>query len=85
MGDLNSLGANLNSEGDTTTGRNVQATDSMSMLDGQSVELPSLSPRTIRAKRTVDNSPRKYLEVKNGFDFANNVQDRHHEKLFELK
>ena len=28
---------------------------------------------------------RRCLEIKNGFDFANNVEDRHEEKLADLK
>ena len=49
--------------------------------DDHLVELPALSPRAVN----MPGLQRRYLEVKNGFDFANNVEDRHEEKLADLK
>ena len=49
--------------------------------DDHLVELPALSPRAVN----MPGLQRRCLEVKNGFDFANNVEDRHEEKLADLK
>mmetsp|Transcript_2168 Transcript_2168/g.3068 ORF Transcript_2168/g.3068 Transcript_2168/m.3068 type:complete len:93 (-) Transcript_2168:616-894(-) len=57
---------------------------SISELDGQILTLPPLSPHAVHNPHVI-TSARKYLEVKNGFDFANNMNDRQLEKLLDLK
>ena len=83
--DLGSVGHHLTTEGlshETSKEKvTVQQVDSMTHLDGQNIEFPALSPRAIKAP----SPQRKCIEIKNGFDFANNVSDRHNEKLIDLK
>ena len=56
------------------------------MNDRKSVELPALSPRSLKNNESPQPVPmKKYLEVKDGFDFTNNISDRIQEKLSDLK
>ena len=87
--DLGSVGAHLTTDGgvlshETSKEQGVTAVkkvESITHLDGQNIEFPALSPRAIKAP----NPQKRCLEMKNGFDFANNVSDRHQEKLIDLK
>ena len=83
---MGSVGAHLTTEGlshETSKehGVTVKQVDSLTHIDGQNIEFPALSPRAIKAP----SPQKKCIETKDGFEFANNVSDRHHEKLIDLK
>lgn len=61
---------------------------SISELDGQPLGLPPLSPNGRGGNEdlmTVNVPHKKYLQIKNGFDFANDVGDRQLERLMDIK
>ena len=75
------MGTNTEGQSQQTSSKYVRNhnTESLSVIDGHhSVEFPPLSPRTVKGTQspTVTVPMKKYLEVKDGFDFANNCADR---------
>ena len=86
--DLGSVGQHLTFESTNSqdaSGRNLNnLNDSSSMIDSSTVELPALRAHSIRAN-TNRKPPKQCIEMKNGFEFANNVEDRHYEKLMDIR